>query len=115
MNFASWSGVVPTDSNLGNKYHLANFRQPILTRNPPLTGGEVFEIGFVHGGESNAEWQGLLGNQPSPGMTNITTRAGEDVVVHAASVAAILPGFHVAAFAAADPRPARDGIRSEGD
>ena len=60
-------------------------------------------------------WQGFLANRQSAGMTTITTRAGEDVAVHAASVAEILPGFHVAAFAAADPRPARDGTRDEGD
>ncbi len=83
-------------------------RRQLLTRS-------VFEIGFVHGDESDAGWQGFLGNQQSPGMTNITTRAGEDVAVHAATVAEILPGVHVAAFAAADPRPARDGTRNEGD
>jgi hypothetical protein len=31
----------------------------------------------------------------------LTTRAGENVPVHAAAMAEILPGVHVAAFAAA--------------
>jgi hypothetical protein len=44
----------------------------------------------------DAEWGGLLANQQSPGTTTITTRAGENVAVHAASVAEILPGVHVA-------------------
>jgi PAS domain S-box-containing protein len=83
-------------------------RLQLLTRS-------VFQIGFVHGDESDAGWQGWLGKGPSPGMTNITTRTGEDVAVHAATVAEILPGFHVAAFAAADPRPARDGTHDQDD
>jgi CheY-like chemotaxis protein len=33
--------------------------------------------------------------------TTITTRAGENLVVHAATLAEVMPGFHVAAFAAA--------------
>jgi PAS domain S-box-containing protein len=83
-------------------------RGQLLTRS-------VFEIGFVHGDESDAGWRDILENRQSPGMTNITTSAGEDVAVHAATVSEILPGFHVAAFAAADPRPARDGTRHHGD
>ena len=43
----------------------------------------------------------FLGDRHDAGTTTITTRAGEDVMVHAAAVAEILPGFHVAAFAAA--------------
>ena len=80
-----------------------------------LLTSSVFEIGFVRGDESDAEWQGVLANRQSSGMSNITNRAGEDVAVHAATVAEILPGFHVAAFAPADPRPARDGTRNHGD
>jgi hypothetical protein len=34
------------------------------------------------------------------GTTTIATRAG-DMVVHAATLAKVMPGFHVAAFAAA--------------
>ena len=35
------------------------------------------------------------------GTTTITTHAGDGLAVHAAAVAAVLPGVHVAAFAAA--------------
>ena len=40
-------------------------------------------------------------NRYDEGMTTIVTRAGEDMVVHAATLAEIMPGVHVAAFAAA--------------
>jgi CheY-like chemotaxis protein len=43
----------------------------------------------------------FVGDRHDGGITTITTRAGEDVMVHAAAVAEILPGIHVAAFAAA--------------
>ncbi|MEO8255741.1 MAG: PAS domain-containing protein [Acidobacteriota bacterium] len=43
----------------------------------------------------------FLGDRHDAGTTTITTRQGEDLTVHAAAVAEILPGFHVAAFAAA--------------
>jgi PAS domain S-box-containing protein len=66
-----------------------------------LLSRSVFETGFVPGHVSDARWQRFLVNRHSPGMTTITTRAGKDVAVHAACVAEILPGFHVAAFAAA--------------
>ena len=79
-----------------------------------LLSRSVFEIGFVPGHVSDARWRRFLMNRQSPGMTTITTRAGEDVAVHAASVTEILPGVHVAAFAAADPRAAREGTRNEG-
>lgn len=79
-----------------------------------LLSRSVFENGFVPGHVSDARWRRFLINRQSPGMTTITTRAGEDVAVHAASVTEILPGVHVAAFAAADPRAARDGTRTEG-
>ena len=42
----------------------------------------------------------LLANRHDAGTTTITTRAGE-MVVHAATLAEVMPGFHVAAFAAA--------------
>ena len=74
----------------------------------------VFEIGFVRGHVSDARWRGFLANRQSAGMTTITTQAGEDVAVHAAGVAEILPGFHVAAFAAADPRAATADTGDEG-
>ena len=61
-------------------------RLQLLTRS-------VFEIEFVRGHVSNARCRGFLANRPLPGMTTITTRAGEDVAVHAASVETMLPGF----------------------
>jgi CheY-like chemotaxis protein len=67
----------------------------------------VFQIGFVRGQLSDVRWGGFLANRQAAGITTITNRAGEDVAVHAAGVEEILPGFHMAAFAAADPRPAR--------
>jgi hypothetical protein len=67
----------------------------------------VFQIGFVRGHLSDARWGGFLANRQAAGITTITNRAGEDVAVYAAGVVEILPGFHMAAFSAADPRPAR--------
>jgi PAS domain S-box-containing protein len=61
----------------------------------------VFEAAFARGDVSDERWQGVLLNRHYAGTTTITTQAGEDVTVHAAAVAAIMPGFHVAAFAAA--------------
>ena len=68
----------------------------------------VFEIRFVCVHVSDAPWRGLLGSQQSAGMTTITTPGGEDLAVHVASVAAILPGFHVAACAAAESHRRKD-------
>jgi len=73
-----------------------------------LLAKSVFEIGFVRGQVSDTRWHGFLDNWQAAGITTITNRAGEAVAVHAAGVAQILPDFHVAAFAAADARPARD-------
>jgi PAS domain S-box-containing protein len=67
-----------------------------------LLSRSVSEIGFVPGHVSDARWRRLLANRQSPGMFTITTRTGADIAVHAACVAEILPGVHVAAFAAAD-------------
>jgi PAS domain S-box-containing protein len=64
----------------------------------------VFQIGFVRGHQADARWGGFLANRQDAGITTITNRAGEDVAVHAAGVAEILPGFHIAAFAAAESR-----------
>jgi CheY-like chemotaxis protein len=46
-------------------------------------------------------WQTVLANRPYAGTTTITNHAGERLMVHAAAIAEILPGLHVAAFAAA--------------
>lgn len=54
----------------------------------------VLHAAFGHGGVS-------LPDRDDARTTTITTRAGEDVVVHAATLAEVMPGFHVAAFAAA--------------
>ena len=43
----------------------------------------------------------FLPDRHDAGTTTITTRAGENLVVHAATLAEVMPGFHVAAFAAA--------------
>ena len=78
-----------------------------------LLSRSVFQIGFVPGHVSDAQWRRFLVNRQSPGMTTITTRAGEDVAVHAASVAEILPGVHVAAFAyRLRPQNARSFLRA---
>lgn len=54
-------------------------------------------------GEHGADelWRTVLANRPYAGTTTITNGAGEALVVHAAAIAEILPGLHVAAFAVA--------------
>lgn len=61
----------------------------------------VFEAGFAGGHVSDERWRGFLADRQYAGTTTIINRAGEDVTVHAAAVAEIMPGFHAAAFAAA--------------
>jgi len=61
----------------------------------------VFETEFLGGPMSDARWQGFLANRQFTGTATIRNRAGEQVTVHAAGVAEIMPGFHLAAFAAA--------------
>lgn len=68
---------------------------------PQLLTTSVFQAGFAGGHVSDERWRGFLANRQYAGTTTITNRAGEDVTVHAAAVAEIMPGFHVAAFAAA--------------
>jgi PAS domain S-box-containing protein len=60
----------------------------------------VFNAAFAGGSLSEAHWRDLVAAPDDAGTTTITTRAGEDLPVHAAVVAEILPGVHVAAFAA---------------
>jgi PAS domain S-box-containing protein len=69
-------------------------RQQLLTTS-------VFQAGFAGGRVSHERWRGFLANRHYAGITTITNRAGADVPVHAAAVAEILPGLHVAAFAPA--------------
>lgn len=59
----------------------------------------ICQAAFGPGHESDARWQVFLANRQYAGTTTITTRAGEDVTVHAAAVAEVLPGLHMAAFA----------------
>jgi PAS domain S-box-containing protein len=66
-----------------------------------LLTGSVFQAGFAGGHVSDERWRGFLMKRQFTGTTTITNRAGEDVMVHAAAVAEIMPGVHVAAFAAA--------------
>jgi PAS domain S-box-containing protein len=60
----------------------------------------VFQAGFAGGRVSSERWRAFLTNRQYAGTTTITNRAGEDVAVHAAAVADLIRGFHVAAFAA---------------
>jgi len=60
----------------------------------------VFQAGFDGGQVTDECWRGFLANRDYAWTTTITNRAGKDVTVHAAAVE-IMPGFHVAAFAAA--------------
>jgi PAS domain S-box-containing protein len=68
---------------------------------PQLLTTSVFQAGFAGGHVSDERWRGFLANRQYAGTTTITNRAGEDVTVHAAALAEIMPGLHVAAFAAA--------------
>jgi PAS domain S-box-containing protein len=61
----------------------------------------VFEAECAGGLMSDARWRGFLASRQYAGTTTITNRAGEHVTVYAAAVAEIMPGVHVAAFAAA--------------
>jgi CheY-like chemotaxis protein len=65
-----------------------------------LLTSSVFHAGFDGGHASDERWRGFLGDRHCAWTTTITNRAGEDLTVHAAGVE-IVPGFHVAAFAAA--------------
>jgi PAS domain S-box-containing protein len=66
-----------------------------------LLNTSVFQSGFAGGQVSDERWRSFLANRHYAGTTTITNRAGEDVTVHAAAVAEILPGVHVAALVAA--------------
>jgi PAS domain S-box-containing protein len=61
----------------------------------------VFQSGFAGGQVSDERWRHFLANRQYTGTTQIINRAGEEVTVHAAAVAEILPGLHVAALVAA--------------
>jgi PAS domain S-box-containing protein len=61
----------------------------------------MVQAGFAGGHVAHERWRSFLANRQYTGTTTITNRAGEDVTVHAAAVAEVMPGVHVAAFAAA--------------
>jgi PAS domain S-box-containing protein len=65
-----------------------------------LLTASVFDAGFAGGHVSDERWRCFLADREYAGTTTITNRAGKDVTVHAAAVAEIMPGFHVAAIAA---------------
>jgi twitching motility two-component system response regulator PilH len=60
----------------------------------------VFDSVFAAGHGPDAAWRTLLIDRPDARTTTITNRAGKHLPVHAAAVAEVMPGFHVAAFAA---------------
>jgi hypothetical protein len=62
---------------------------------------------FAAGDLSETRWRGFVQAEHHTGTTTMTNHAGEEVTVCAATVADILPGFHVAAFAVTDPRDAQ--------
>jgi CheY-like chemotaxis protein len=66
-----------------------------------LLKASVFQPGFAGGRVSDDRWRSFLASRQFAGTTTLTNRAGVDVTVHAAAVAEILPGVHVAAFAPA--------------
>jgi CheY-like chemotaxis protein len=68
---------------------------------PQLLMASVFHTGFAGGQMSGERWRHFLALRQYAGTTTITNRAGEDVIVHAAAAAEIMPGFHVAALVAA--------------
>jgi PAS domain S-box-containing protein len=59
----------------------------------------VFDAGFAGGQLSGQHWRRFLAHRHYAGTTTITNRSGEDLAVHAAAVAEIMPGVHVVALA----------------
>ena len=68
---------------------------------PQLLTTSVLQEGFAGAHVSVERWRDFLAHRQYAGTITITNGAGEDVTVHAAAVAEIMPGVHVAAFAAA--------------
>jgi PAS domain S-box-containing protein len=66
-----------------------------------LLHASVFTPGFAGGRVSEDRWRVFLMDRHFAGTTTITNRTGDDITVHAAAVAEVMPGLHVAAFAAA--------------
>jgi PAS domain S-box-containing protein len=63
-------------------------------------GTSVCDAALPGGPLDDARWRVVLAACHDAGTTTITTRAGEHLPVHAAAVAELLPGVHVAAFSA---------------
>ena len=61
----------------------------------------VFQEGLKSGHISDELRRGFLANREYAWTTTITNRAGQEMTVHAAAIAEIMPGLHVAAFAPA--------------
>jgi CheY-like chemotaxis protein len=67
---------------------------------PQLLSTSVLQEGLV--AQVSAErWRDFLADREYAGTITITGRTGEDMTIHAAAVAEIMPGLHVAAFALA--------------
>jgi PAS domain S-box-containing protein len=70
----------------------------------------VFQAVFAAGDLSESRWRDFVLNEHHTGTTTITNHDGKGVALHAATVAAILPGLHVAAFAASDSGEGRRSL-----
>jgi PAS domain S-box-containing protein len=67
---------------------------------PQLLTASVFHVGFAGGQVSSDRWRDFLARRQYSGTTTITNRDGENVIVHAAAAAEIMPGVHLAALVA---------------
>jgi PAS domain S-box-containing protein len=65
-----------------------------------LLSTSIFDSEFAGGHLSGEGWRRFLTTRQYAGTTTLTTRAGEELQVHAAAMAEIMPGVHLAAFAA---------------
>ena len=68
---------------------------------PQLLTTSVLQEGLAGAQVSMEGWYDFLAHRQYAGTITITNREGQDVTVHAAAVAEVMPNFHVAAFAAA--------------
>jgi PAS domain S-box-containing protein len=68
---------------------------------PQLLNTSVLADGFAGARISMERWRDFLAHRQCAGTITLTKGDGEDVTVHAAAVAEVMPGFHVAALAAA--------------
>ncbi len=68
---------------------------------PQLLTTSVLQDGFAGAHIPVERWREFLAHRQYAGTITITNGDGEDVTVHAAAVAEVMPGVHVAALAAA--------------